>query len=238
MKMIWIVPFLSAWLVMAALGASAQSPARDRPAALTTVEDDEFVRVAAGLKLGTLGIGAEIAAGFGDYVNLRAVGHRTIIHVNRTWSDVRYDASLDLSNAGLILDFNTQQRGLRLCGGVFYNGIGADGDGKPIGEMRIGGIPFSPQQIGTIRGDIKSDRTAYYAGFSFGNPVDREMRLTLTLDLGVLILPSKPSVRLVADGELADTRQFEEALRQEEREIRDRLIRFWPVVSFGLHYQF
>lgn len=206
--------------------------------ASSTAADDDFIRTAVGLRLGTLGLGVEAAVGIGDYINVRIVGHNTTIKYKDTLSDVRYDLDLNLRNAGLILDFNTAQSGFRLSGGVFYNGNDADGDATPRTTTNIGGVPFTPSQIGTITGDISTDPLAYYFGIGFGNPVDPEMRVTVTLDIGVLIYASSPEVKLRANGSLSDTDLFQEALREEERDIEDSVIQWWPVIAIGISYQF
>jgi len=62
--------------------------------------------------------------------------------------------------------------------------------------------------------------------------------VTVTLDIGVLLYASSPEVRLRANGSLSDTPEFQRALRDEEQDIQDSLIQWWPVIAIGIAYQF
>lgn len=199
---------------------------------------DDGIPMAVGLRLGTLGAGAEVAAGFGDYVNLRAVGHMGGFSVFGNFSDVEYDVMIDFTNVGLILDLHAADGGFRWSAGIFYNGNGYDGTAKPLAPTTIGGVEFTPSQIGTITGDIQTDDLAYYFGVGFGNPVSRNGRWTITLDLGVWFLASDPQIDLTADGSAAGSAAFRRELEKEEQEVEDELIRWWPVIALGISYRF
>ena len=199
---------------------------------------DGGAAMAVGARLGTLGLGAEFAVGLGDYVNLRTVGHLGGFSVWGDFSDVEYDVEVDFRNIGLILDLHSAQGGFRWSAGVFYNGNEYDGTATPTANTTIGGISFTPQQIGTITGNIDTDELAYYAGIGFGNPVSRDGRWTVMLDLGVYILASDPEIDLSADGTASSHPIFQSQLEIEEEDVEDELPRWWPVISFGISYRF
>lgn len=206
-------------------------------AAAPAPADDGFP-LAVGLRLGTLGVGAEVATGLGDYVNLRAVGHMGGFSVFGNFSDIEYNVAVDFANVGLILDLHAADGGFRWSAGIFYNGNDYDGTAKPLTSTTIGGISFTPAQIGTISGDITTDDVAYYFGVGFGNPVSRDGRWTVTLDLGVWVLASAPQIDLTADGTAAGFGAFQRELEKEEQEVEDELIRWWPVIALGISYRF
>ncbi|MBM4155525.1 MAG: hypothetical protein FJ221_10930 [Lentisphaerae bacterium] len=224
MRRIWMLA-VAAW--MAVEGRAA-----------TPAPRDDGVPQAVGLRLGTLGLGAEYAVGLGDYVNLRAVGHLGGFSVWGDFSDVEYDVAVDFRNIGLILDFHVAQGGFRWSAGVFYNGNEYEGTATPTANTEIGGMTFTPRQIGTIRGDADTDELAYYAGIGFGNPVSRDGRWTVTLDLGVYILASDPTMDLTADGTASSNPIFQAQLAEEADDVGDDLPRWWPVIAFGISYRF
>lgn len=199
---------------------------------------DDGIPLAVGLRLGTLGAGAEVAVGLGDYVNLRAVGHMGGFSLFGSFSDVDYDVAVDFTNVGLILDLHAADGGFRWSAGIFYNGNDYDGTATPLGPTTIGGVQFSPSQIGTITGEIQTDSMAYYFGVGFGNPVSRDGRWTVTLDLGVWLLASDPTIELTADGSASGSAEFQRELEEEELEVEDELIRWWPVIALGISYRF
>lgn len=204
----------------------------------TAAQPDGGVAQAAGLRLGTLGLGAEYAIGLGDFVNLRAVGHLGGFSVWGDFSDVEYDVAVDFRNIGLILDLHAAQGGFRWSAGVFYNGNEYEGTATPTANTEIGGMTFTPRQIGTIRGNADTDELAYYAGIGFGNPVSRDGRWTVTLDLGVYILASDPEMDLSADGTASSNPIFQAQLAAEEEDVEEDLPRWWPVIAFGISYRF
>lgn len=224
MRRIWMLA-VAAWIAVEGRAA-------------TSAPQDGGVAQAVGLRLGTLGLGAEYAVGLGDYVNLRAVGHLGGFSVWGDFSDVEYDVAVDFRNIGLILDFHAAQGGFRWSAGVFYNGNEYEGTATPTANTDIGGMTFTPRQIGTIRGDADTDELAYYAGIGFGNPVSRDGRWTVTLDLGVYILASAPTMDLTADGTASSNPIFQAQLAAEADDVEEDLPRWWPVIAFGISYRF
>ncbi|MBI2437829.1 MAG: hypothetical protein HYV36_03325 [Lentisphaerae bacterium] len=81
---------------------------------------------------------------------------------------------------------------------------------------------------------------APYFGLGFGNAVlDADKTWGFVFDIGV-ILQGSPSVDLSADGAMANNPIFQMALAQEESEVQDDadVFRFYPVLAFGISYQF
>ncbi len=193
---------------------------------------------AVGARFGTLGLGGEVTVALGDYVNLRGVGHLGDISLVGTFSDVEYDVDIGFQNAGAMLDFHLPDGGFRWSVGIYYNGNDYDGTATPTDSTTIGGISFTPDEIGTITGDIQTGSTAYYAGIGFGNPVGGSGRWTVTLDVGVWILADDPTIELVADGTASSSAIFQSELDREEDDIENDLINWWPVIEIGVSYRF
>jgi len=82
---------------------------------------------------------------------------------------------------------------------------------------------------------------APYLGLGFGNAVGKGKRLTFVFDLGVMF-QGFPRAKLDAQGPKAGDAGFRADLRQFERDINDDLhkqyLKYYPVLSLGLAYQF
>jgi len=232
---------MKAWshMVLGMLASAAWATvARPAPEPALSPAQGENSAVALGLRAGTLGIGAELTAGVGDYVNLRLLGHLGTFDYSDTYSDVDYNINLEFANAGLVLDIHIPDGGFRISGGIFYNGNDYAGTATPFENQTIGDFSFTPAEIGTLNADVSTDEIAYYVGIGFGNPLGANGHWTVTLDLGVWIFPSAPELDLTADGTASSNPFFQMELQKEEQEIEDDLIQWWPVLSLGISYRF
>ncbi len=95
------------------------------------------------------------------------------------------------------------------------------------------------------RAEIRFRPFTPYVGIGWGNAFGRSRRLLFSSDLGVAFHGS-PRVELGVGGILADAAreafpdEFAALLAREEQELKQQLAKFdvFPVVSFGLRYQF
>lgn len=225
---------------LAVLLAGAARGQTLQDAYLVTPDYEEQEPWAVGARIGTLGAGLEVTARLNDHLNLRGAGNLGAFTLVGTFSDTEYDMDVELKNAGLMLDlYPTAEGSFRFSGGLYYNGNDFTGTATPQDETTIGDVEFTPEQIGTIHGDVDSDATAFYAGIGFGNPHDAsEGHWTVTFDLGVLIMAGSPTIDLTADGTASSDPAFQAELAKEEKDIEDDLPRFWPVIMLGATYRF
>lgn len=190
-----------------------------------------------GVRGGTIGLGGELAWAAAEWCTLRLAAHGGRFDHEERIRDVRYGVDLAFANAGVLADVHAPDAAFRVTLGLFHSADEWSGRARPERPTRIGGLTFSPEQIGTIRAETGTPSTAAYAGIGFGNPF-MGGRWTITLDLGVWWFVARPDVRLTADGTAAGFWLFEEALKEEERSIADWLPRWWPVVMLGVSYRF
>lgn len=193
---------------------------------------------AAGARIGTLGAGGELAVKAADWLTIRLLGHGGAFQYRDTFNKVDARVRTEFANAGVVAEVHAPDGYVRLSAGVFYNGNRWRGDATPQEPKRIGGVVFTPAEIGTIRGEAKTPEAAGYVGIGFGPPASSRARWAVSLDLGAWWFARRPSLTLASDGEAAELLPFVEALRREASDIEDRLIAWWPVLSIGVAYRF
>ena len=190
--------------------------------------------VGLGSRVGTLGLGGELAIGLTESLAVRGGIGLSPLEPGVTFHDV--DVSLKLPtvfNVGLDLYLNSA---VRVGGGIMFRSGHPEVKGTFAAAQDIGGTTFTPQEIGTLTGVIESSGSAPYVLIGFGRHTAEGVGLFL--DVGVAFM-GDPAVRLGArDGELSsDVGPLMSALQQEaadfEADMRGYL-RFWPILSLGI----
>jgi hypothetical protein len=202
-------------------------------AALASVAHGEGWAV--GARAGTLGLGAELVKSFTPTINGR-IGYNAFSYdKTSTEDDVSYDVGADLSTMGAMLDWHVFRGAFRVTAGLMANGNGADLKARPSASFDIGDATYTPEEVGTLRGNVDFHSTAPYLGIGWGNAVSPGSRIGFNLDVGVL-LQGAPTVKLSADGLLADDPTFQENLAKEQQQLEEetRDLKFWPALSLGI----
>jgi len=195
---------------------------------------------------GTTGLGGTLTVPlYGNYLNLRGTIHRFSIDDDLEEDGVEYDATLDLENYGLLLDWHPFAGGIRLTAGVVSSRNEITGTAVPTEPTEIGDVTFSPEDIGTLHLKAKyGNSMSGYVGLGWGNAVCPEDRLTFSLDIGVIIT-SPLEVDLRADSPIGNSNpviqaQLLKELRTEEDNLEKDLedVEAWPVINLGIGYRF
>lgn len=211
-------------------------------AVLTTLFATSTVSLAAGvapgIKVGTLGVGADVTIGIHQRLNLRLNGNYLTYDYDDTIEDIDYNLDLDFSSGMALLDWHPFANGFRISGGAIMNENSIDLKATPNTSKTIGGHTYTPAQIGNLKGKLDFEDVAPYAGIGFGHAVGENQRLSFVFDLGVLF--QSYDVDLSATGPVSQLPQFQSDLREEENEIQDDLDNFeyYPVVAIGIAYKF
>lgn len=111
---------------------------------------------------------------------------------------------------------------------------------EPTGPVTIGGQTFTPNEVGRLDGEVEFDKSAPYAGLGWGNAVAKGKGLGFNFELGA-VLQGSPEVALTSTGgTLSGNPTLQARLAAEEQEIEDDLdsLKVYPVISFGVSYQF
>ena len=187
--------------------------------------------------VGTLGVGADIAAAFGSHIGLRSGFNFFPTDIDITVSDIPYQIDFASPTFTLVLDLYLVGP-LRLSGGGVFSPDDIVLAGEITGPVDINGTVYSPAQVGIITGTILTNELSPYAGIGLGNP--GRSKFGFFLDLGVAF-HGTPGFTLEAVGGSASTLlQFQSDLAAEAQSIRDDLsnIIVYPVVAMGFSIGF
>lgn len=193
-------------------------------------------------RVGTLGIGVDVAKSFTSQFNGRLGFNFGNININRTDSGIDYSSQLNLSSVQLFGDYYPFARSnFRVTGGLVAQNNRFSVTGKPSGSgtYTIDGNQVSASNVGTLSGEYKyGNSIAPYLGIGIGNAATEG--LSFNADLGVMFTGS-PKVSLNASNPTFNTTpitrtQLDNQARQTENDLRGFSV--YPVLSIGLSYGF
>jgi hypothetical protein len=194
---------------------------------------------AVGPKIGTLGLGGEVTTDLIPQVNLRGSLQWLDLAFDAEFESVDYDVDLDVFNPLLVVDWHVFNDAFRISGGVLCNGPDIGLDARPNEPVEIGGTEYTPEQVGTLRGEAEYRDFSPYVGIGWGNALSPDHRWGLSIDLGVVFI-GPADVELSATGPIASDPTFQARLAEEENDIEDELkdYGFYPVLCLSLFFRF
>lgn len=189
-----------------------------------------------GGRVGTLGLGGEIAVDLTDRVVAR--GGVGVVPYDPTLTFGDLDVTLTLPtvyNVGVDLYVTGA---MRIGGGVLFRSSDPEVTGTFTAPQQIGGTTFTPEELGTLRGVFDASDRAPYVLVGFGRHTQRGSGLFI--DLGVAFV-GEPDVRLgTSGGTLSDdTDPLRSALDAEAAEFEEDMrgyLRLWPILSIGFRF--
>jgi hypothetical protein len=202
--------------------------------------------IGVGVRLGTLGIGADVDFAVTDRLSAR-VGFSGL-DINRTINNtnVTYDGKLDLSNPDAILDWYAFGGGFRVSLGAVVSATKIEVTGRPgaVGTFTLNGNQYNSSQITSLNGELKfGNSVAPYVGIGFGNPVSLVHHFTFLFDIGA-IYGGTPNVTLngvcAVSAPSAVCAQLATDVAAERQTLQDKvtLFKWYPVISTGFAYRF
>lgn len=188
-----------------------------------------------GGRVGTLGLGGEVAVDLAEQLVLRGGIGVVPIEPSVTFSDLEVTLELPtVWNVGLDLYVNSA---MRIGGGMMFRRADPAVSGQFDSPQEIGGTIYSPGEIGTLRGVLDGNDRAPYVLIGFGKHT--AAGAGLFIDLGVAFV-GEPDVRLDASGGSLDPDTdvaFRDALDREaadfEADTRGYL-KLWPILNLGV----
>ena len=193
-------------------------------------------------RVGTLGIGVDVAKSITPQFNGRLGFNFGNVNFNRTDSGINYDSQLKLSSVQLFGDYYPfRSSGFRLTGGLVAQNNRFSVTSKPNnnGSYTIDGTQYQASNVGTLSGEYKyGNSIAPYLGIGIGKSANEG--LGFNADLGVMFTGS-PQVTLNASNLAFNTNpitrnQLDNQVRQTENDLRG--FNVYPVLSVGLSYGF
>lgn len=171
-------------------------------------------------KVGMLGLGLEYTYSFTDRWSVRGGPYGSTYSVDQSEAGIDYEVDITWDSASLALDFHPTTGAFRLTAGVLRNKHGALAQSSASQDVTLGGVTYTPAQVGTLRADIGFEEDASFV--SLGWDWSRNRRFGVALDFG-LLNQGVPLISLSADGILTGNPAFDADLAAEEAELRDAL---------------
>lgn len=110
--------------------------------------------VGLGVKVGTLGLGAEGTIPLSPGINLRAGINTFQFEFTDTSSNIDYNFELELESYALLIDWHPFAGAFKLSGGLVSNKNRLAMDATPTGTVTIGNSNYPTGSVGTLHGEI------------------------------------------------------------------------------------
>ena len=187
-------------------------------------------------RVSTLGGGLELAKGLTPSFGLRGGFNYFSYDYDATESDVSYNLDLELKSFGLFADWHPFKGAFRISGGFLINGNGLEGKARPTTNVEIGNTDYD---LDSIALDISYNTFAPYLGLGWDTTFGDDDNWGFVFDLG-LIYSGSPDAKLSISGTDSAAALASGDVQREQQELQDDLdaLKWWPVVSAGLVYQF
>ncbi|WP_428312141.1 hypothetical protein [Hydrocarboniphaga sp.] len=216
--------------------------------------------IAAGFRVGTLGIGAEGTIGVNDYINVRVPFNLFSYSDSRNEDGIDYDGKLKLQSFGAQVDVHPFKGSFFLSAGLFANGNklklhASDPTGEE--EYDIGDATYVSDTSDPLdlNARMKFNSVAPYAGLGWGNPILGDRNLYFRLEIGAYFQGAgkidmkatgsaknqdDDSASFKVDGDTPEAMLFQANLEQErsdlEGDIKD--FKIYPAISLAIGYRF
>jgi len=198
-------------------------------------------KLGATVKLGTLGLGAEVTVGLNEKLNLR-VGINGLTVEDIVEDDAEGDevdeitSELNLFTAGALLDFYPGPGSFRFTAGLLLNNNEITATADPNDVVEINETEYL---VSDVTGEVTFNAIAPYLGLGWGNAV-ADGRWHWAFDLGVMF-QGAPDVSLAAtatDPALQAALDADIAIELEDFEDEVEAFIVWPVLSMGASLHF
>jgi len=177
-----------------------------------------------GAKVGTTGIGGDVAMSVFPLVDARVGWAGGSINRSYSTSGASYDGKMKLNNLNALLDFHPLGPSFRLTGGVIFNDNKYDATGTPSNG------------VGSLSASVKGNSAAPYLGVGWGRVAG--MGVNFYADLGAMFMGS-PKATINANcsglsGAQCTTLQNQAATEQGALQDKINSFKVYPVLSIGV----
>jgi len=200
--------------------------------------------VGATLKVGSLGVGADMTVGIhervGARLNLNYLSLGTTINEEAA-ADGSGGGSIDpkitLLSIGALLDWHPWAQGFRVSAGVYLNKNKFKLSAETNDTVEINDLEYSLSDIG---GSVDFNSLSPYFGLGYGNAAGSNGNWHFSFDIGALF-QGAPHIDLRATAsDPAVQAQLDADIAAELKNLEDDLSVFtiYPVISVGMSYRF
>lgn len=237
----------------ASLPGGSTATSADAPAPPHSSRED-VGHVGLGVRLSTLGAGAETAVSLTNRLNLR--GGFNIFQYRRGFNHdgITYKGQLNLRSAEAHLDWYPLGYAFHLSPGLLlYNGNGATATANVArgSTFTLGGVTYTSDPASPITGTGKLEfiKVAPTAMLGFGNLVPPTKHFTFSLEMGAVFQGSaRTKLNLTGNAcpngfncvNAATDPTVLANIRAEQTKINNKLspFQYYPVIAFGFGYRF
>ena len=191
-----------------------------------------------GVKIATLGAGLESTYQVNNLFSIIAAVNGLKMGQSLKARAMTLDGDFRLLSAGASLGIHPLHNGFKFVAGIFYNGNQFDLKGRLTNTVTINGVPYAPDVVGELKSTIHYNRVSPYLGVGFDSSFCSKSPWSLFADLGVFFQGSpKASVR--RSNLAGNIPELEEYVKKEvEKSGNSTLLKYFPVISFGVKYVF
>ncbi len=218
---------------------------------LFTMSNANALDFGVGFKAGTVGAGIDLSAAVTKTINVRLSltsvdleGEDETITVGDTVeADLDAELDLDFGANALLVDWYIFNGGFHVTAGMLKHAGEADLTGTLLSTATFDGGSISPGDLvdGEIKGELKlADSYQPYIGIGWGRKAGKDGGLSLTADLGIVLLDPSMELEATASGGGLSQAAVDARLLEMEGDAEDELDDFeaWPVLSLGVNYAF
>jgi len=182
--------------------------------------------------IGSMGLGADLSLPVARDVGLRASLNYIPFDISIDEDTLEYSFEPSTPQVLLLADFYPIGR-FRLSGGVMISAGDLEGRAELSQPIEIGNNVYTPAEVGTVTGKIRTRTVSPYIGIGFGNPTGS--RLAFFMDLGVAF-HGNPELSAEANGPISSLPGFQQDLDAEVRDIQRDIddVVVYPVLSLGI----
>jgi len=208
--------------------------------ALTLPATAHAAEIGLGLTAGTTGVSAEVKVAPNNRIMLRG-GYNFAEFSGDIESDgINYDGDFTLSNFGAFADLSPFGNSFVVSGGAYIGDKEADLTATPSANVNIGGMSFTPAEVGSLFGTVQFKEFAPYAGIGFDNFARTSSNWSFNARAGVMFVGSAEVDLVSANGLLSSDPTLLSELQEEvlsiEQDAED--YKYFPVLTVGVTRKF
>ena len=195
--------------------------------------------LAAGVDLGTPGVGAELQLQLSNGLTLRGDADWLSFSHNTTPSNIHYSGRLKSTTVGAFVDWHPLGSPLLVTGGAYFGPRRLTLTATPTSNVSIGGANLTPAQLGTLSGDAKFSGVEPFVGLGWDNTFTG--RSWGFRALAGVAYSASPKVTLTSTGgTLSSNPALAPTLLNEQNAIQQsvRNWRYFPVLQIGVTHRF
>ena len=195
-----------------------------------------------GVTGGTTGLGVEAKANPLPTGHVMIRGGVSYLDVGGDFDSdgVTYDGDVEVANLNAVLDFSPTGGLFYISGGAYFGDKTVDLVATPMNNVDVGGVTFTPGEVGSLVGEVEYSDVSPYLGIAFDNFTNSVAGWSFNARAGVMFVGSPDITVNSVGGTLSSDAALLNALNAEidslEEDAED--YEFFPVVTLGVTRRF